>query len=451
MSTGNFRTNSLTHSVDYSLTQFRQLQNTMESASSYKESGNKLFSMKNYSAAAACYRKGIEELLQDSSSSDAECLTMEVALRGNLALMLLKLSTEDASTSRGNLHECIKECSTAIELDPSNAKMTYRRGQAHHRLGHEFDEVGSLCQAEDNFAKCIDILNKQLERCANTKEMRAMAKQIDDAMKSLEKVRTAKKNVSVAKTETEKNVAEAEAEMSPPPKTKTSQSPELGGDDTVNHDGSTQPTHYAEEELDAMSVKQLKTALGEVGLSTRNGTKLQLKNRYLQGKKKKKETMSEAERKAKYNENRRKKRAERSAEEKATKNLIDAERMAKARENPEYRLKENESNRQQMSIKREKEREKERERLKAGKIDPRLLEFMAEERAHKEMNHRALLPPDYSSCTVGVTSNCCECKQPTEKNSFEITGPGGHPVYASASVEDSTIMECPLREMPNQM
>lgn len=137
-----------------------------------------------------------------------------------------------------------------------------------------------------------------------------------------------------------------------------------------------------------------------------------------------------------------------------------ADRKSIWRADPENRAHENFLSAQRMRKKRGPGlKSKERAAWEASQRTPeeqaayksRQLEKRAEERAHKEMNHRALLPPDYSSCTVGVTSNCCECRQPTEKDTFEITGPGGHPVYASASVEDSTIMECPLREMPNQM
>ena len=239
----------------------------MESASRYKESGNKFFSMNNYSAAAACYRLGIEELRSSSlststpsdggsadqkdtpttngSSKDDECRTMEVALRGNLALMLLKISAEeDAPTARGNLDECIKECSLALELDPNNAKILYRRGQAYQRLAGEVDEVGSsaavlqsfqkslLCQAEDDFVKCIRILEMQMtcqRKSRLTEDMRSTAKQIKDATKSLEKLRMAKKNGA------NHPKADEPPSLSSPPQTTTKSSGQTGNEEFPWH------------------------------------------------------------------------------------------------------------------------------------------------------------------------------------------------------------------------
>mmetsp|Transcript_59628 Transcript_59628/g.126755 ORF Transcript_59628/g.126755 Transcript_59628/m.126755 type:complete len:471 (-) Transcript_59628:47-1459(-) len=175
---------------------------TMASPVRYKESGNKFIAMKKYSAALACYRRGLEELpdaADRSPQGKEEIKKLEVALRSNLALALLKLVhspdlSADETQRRKHCLECQKECSIVLELDASNSKILYRRGQAQVLLAAE---CGSSARwrwsdAEDDFTHCVKILQTQLEqqkaRGSPAKAMKATMQQINDAKKQLKKM-----------------------------------------------------------------------------------------------------------------------------------------------------------------------------------------------------------------------------------------------------------------------
>jgi hypothetical protein len=147
-----------------------------------------------------------------------------------------------------------------------------------------------------------------------------------------------------------------------------------------------------------------------------------------------------------------------------------AESAAKAawRGDPKNRARENALNTARMRKKRGPPlKSKERAAWEASQRTPEeqaaYKSRMAEKRAEAERNHRAELPPDLLSSGCGGPGrgngmSGCGCQQPTQKKIFEITGPGGHPVHASAAIEPSMshfLMVCPLRlresRMPQQM
>src|SRR6056300_701547 len=127
-----------------------------------KEDGNRFFSMKRYSVAIACYRSGLEELknIKSSSSSSSssssndndEIINLEISLRSNIALALLKLANPQSIQEynqpgvatndiqkREYCMEITSECTAALELDRVNAKLYHRRGQARQLLA-ELDD-----------------------------------------------------------------------------------------------------------------------------------------------------------------------------------------------------------------------------------------------------------------------------------------------------------------------
>lgn len=183
------------------------------SSERYKESGNRLFTVHKYSAALACYKRGLEELpLAVDVDDTGEIRSLEVALRSNIALSLLKLATsahaeknganafhaQQNQSNEGLNHyfiECEKECSLALELDPSNTKILYRRAQACELLARCVDGTKSkdlLLQAKNDLIQCQTFLQEQLKRqkCVDTpsKVTKATKQQIIDAKKLLEKI-----------------------------------------------------------------------------------------------------------------------------------------------------------------------------------------------------------------------------------------------------------------------
>mmetsp|Transcript_6615 Transcript_6615/g.13554 ORF Transcript_6615/g.13554 Transcript_6615/m.13554 type:complete len:1188 (+) Transcript_6615:229-3792(+) len=139
----------------------------------YKNSGNRLFEMKNFAAALACYKRGLEELPRDydRSGSGEEVAGVEVALRSNVALSLLKLanggSVESADKKMHCCIECEQECTRALAIDPSNTKVLFRRAQAyelHARLtgGRKKQELMSMAQSD--LKRCQELLQEQLDR-----------------------------------------------------------------------------------------------------------------------------------------------------------------------------------------------------------------------------------------------------------------------------------------------
>lgn len=216
----------------------------LSSSKKRKEDGNRLFGNKIYSAALACYRAGLEDLppyakvttndqgdgnTNNDGTNDYrnEIINLEVGLRSNIALALLKLAEEKqlpplpggvATNNQEEVHklytEIEEECNIALQLDSMNPKLYHRRGLARQYFAEQnqmqlqcdgdsssssnddetqlrLDEQWKL--AEEDFKKSIDILNSQ----TGVKKT-----QVDDACKVLENLRlTKEKSQVVMKTE----------------------------------------------------------------------------------------------------------------------------------------------------------------------------------------------------------------------------------------------------------
>ena len=123
----------------------------------------------------------------------------------------------------------------------------------------------------------------------------------------------------------------------------------------------------------------------------------------------------------------------------------EADRKVTWRADPKNRARENALSAARMRKKRAEEQ---------AAYESRQLKLAAKKRAETERNHQAKLPPDLLSSGCGGPGkgnrmSGCGCQQPTQKKIFEITGPAGHPVLASADVKESKwhlILVCPLRE-----
>lgn len=137
--------------------------NILEESKKRKEQGNRLFSLKMYDAAIACYRTGLGSLPPYDSTADSstsannqgycdglssqsrnEIINLEINLRSNIALALQKLAEEKqlpplpGGVATNNQEEVDKlytqieeECNRALQLDDSmTPKLYHRRGLA---------------------------------------------------------------------------------------------------------------------------------------------------------------------------------------------------------------------------------------------------------------------------------------------------------------------------------
>mmetsp|Transcript_472 Transcript_472/g.906 ORF Transcript_472/g.906 Transcript_472/m.906 type:complete len:482 (+) Transcript_472:184-1629(+) len=173
----------------------------MTSPLRYKESGNKFIAMKKYSAAMACYRRGLDEL-PDRGADEKEIQKVEIALRSNLALALLKLvhnpeedpTLDDKNQRQKYCIECEKECSIALALDESNSKVLYRRGQARHILAAKCGQSYSdrWFKAEEDFSQCVKLLQgllkQQKKDGSSGKVTKTTTQQLNDAKRMLKQL-----------------------------------------------------------------------------------------------------------------------------------------------------------------------------------------------------------------------------------------------------------------------
>lgn len=202
-----------------------------------KEDGNRFFSMKRYSVAIACYRSGLEELKNidrsslsssNNNNNDDEIVNLEISLRSNIALALLKLANPQSIqeynqpgvatndiTKRKYCMEVTSECTAALELDNrvNNAKLFHRRGQARQLLAElddnnidNDDDDGISKQwtlAEEDFSQSVQLLQQQLKDGSNQNDNNACRKQLADANRALEKLRVTMKENQMKRSDNE--------------------------------------------------------------------------------------------------------------------------------------------------------------------------------------------------------------------------------------------------------
>lgn len=189
----------------------------------YKEDGNRFFNLKHYTAGIACYRRGLEELpcaIANKSSNNRkskEERDVEVALRSNLALLLLRLAeetTDNTAQSHEQRHqwylECETECTTVLEVNPSKAKIHYRRGQARSLLADcckrdPLKQSEYWSGAESDFKQCEEVLQAQLEKNkwndnVPTQSTKDILKDIMAAKKALQQIHSSRATVGRQKT-----------------------------------------------------------------------------------------------------------------------------------------------------------------------------------------------------------------------------------------------------------
>ncbi|KAL3789205.1 hypothetical protein HJC23_002790 [Cyclotella cryptica] len=213
----------------------------MESSIRYKEEGNRLFSAKDFPGAIAAYRRGLSSLppvehvdeissslgtVQDRGQTLEERQRLEVALRSNLSLCLLRLAEKaipanhhrqqaeqrDRTQVEQFSTEAEKECSAALQLDPDNAKLWYRRGQASLLLAtHSSNDALEshvachndsllLRQAESDMKQCEQLLQQQLhkQKSENTPPnvVKGTIAQIVEARNALKRIETARLDIT---------------------------------------------------------------------------------------------------------------------------------------------------------------------------------------------------------------------------------------------------------------
>ncbi|PWZ12127.1 Tetratricopeptide repeat protein 1 [Zea mays] len=95
-------------------------------ANDAKAEGNKLFGSGQYEEALSKYEMALQIAAELESSED-----IRAACHSNRAVCFLKLGKHD---------ETVKECTKALELNPSYLKALLRRAEAHEKLEH-YDEA----------------------------------------------------------------------------------------------------------------------------------------------------------------------------------------------------------------------------------------------------------------------------------------------------------------------
>ncbi|KAF3331709.1 tetratricopeptide repeat protein 1 [Carex littledalei] len=108
------------------LTDEQLLERTKDQANDAKTQGNKLFSAGNYEEALSQYELALEIYSEIPSSEEVHSMC-----HANRAICFSKLVS---------MRRLIKECTKALELNPSYLKALLRRGEAHEKLEH-YDEA----------------------------------------------------------------------------------------------------------------------------------------------------------------------------------------------------------------------------------------------------------------------------------------------------------------------
>ena len=164
---------------------------SIQDAIHQKETGNKCMGEKDLPGAEVAYGKGLDivTLLRDNTMSvdgagggavDASTHNLnqtEAVLRSNLSLVLNKLERYD---------EAERHCSIALELEPNQWKVHYRRAKARENLETPGPD---LVGAEADLVACIDILTTESADGKSSIKAKALPSTLADARSSLERVR----------------------------------------------------------------------------------------------------------------------------------------------------------------------------------------------------------------------------------------------------------------------
>ena len=162
---------------------------SIQDAVHQKEAGNKCMGEKDLPGAEAAYGKGLDIVTMlreramrvDGVAADAidvaarDLNETEAILRSNLSLVLIKLERYD---------EAERHCSVALELEPNQWKVHYRRAKA-----RESCEMPDLLGAEADLTKCIEILTTESSDGKGSIKAKALPSTLADARSSLERVR----------------------------------------------------------------------------------------------------------------------------------------------------------------------------------------------------------------------------------------------------------------------
>ncbi|KAL6643243.1 hypothetical protein ACP70R_021424 [Stipagrostis hirtigluma subsp. patula] len=114
-------------------------------ANDAKAEGNKLFSAGQYDEALSQYEMALQIAAELESAED-----IRSACHSNRAVCFLKL---------GKYDETIKECTKALELNPSYLKALLRRAEAHEKLEHYDEAIADMKKIIE-----LDPSNEQAKR-----------------------------------------------------------------------------------------------------------------------------------------------------------------------------------------------------------------------------------------------------------------------------------------------
>jgi len=130
-----------------------QQQKKIKVATKKKEEGNRLFKEEKYDEASKAYSKALDYFKESWGFSDQEKKEADdVKLPCFLNLAAAQLRLKEYS-------ECVVNCHKALDIDSSNIKALFRKGQAHSRM-NEFEK------AKSDFLEAIQISpeNKEVKQ-----------------------------------------------------------------------------------------------------------------------------------------------------------------------------------------------------------------------------------------------------------------------------------------------
>ena len=121
-------------------------EDTIEIVLALKEEGNKAFKEQNYILAAEVYSKAIDEQRKTA---------------GNEQLAILFSNRAATYLKTLNYTECVNDCNSALEIDPSALKAYYRRAQAYSALGDltkAYSDLNLIIRMDPKKADAINLM-----------------------------------------------------------------------------------------------------------------------------------------------------------------------------------------------------------------------------------------------------------------------------------------------------